>query len=711
MRASIIWPLMKKIQIVSLAASLGLVGVVVAGVPGINVAMAQQRGKPKFNTWRQYLGGADSSQYSSLDQINRTNVTKLEVAWTYPSGDMRTYRFNPIVVDNVMFTLAKNMALVALDAATGKEIWTHENQGAIGDRGINYWESADRKDRRLLFINAGFLTAVDASTGKTIETFGDKGKVDIRLGLNRDITGVRPLQTGNPGRVYDNLIILSLPAGGAQYVSNPGDTHAYDIRTGKLVWTFHSVPEKGEVGAETWPEAALATGGGVHNWSELTVDEARGIAYIPFGTARFDFYGGNRIGNDLFGNSIVALDAKTGKRLWHFQAVHHDLWDYDFPQAPKLLTIRHDGRNVDVIAQASKQGYLYVLDRVTGKPIWPIEEKPVPQSDVPGEVTSPTQPIPTAPPPFARQSFSEKDINPYLTAEEQASLRELLKNSRNEGVFTPPSLKGSIEMPGHNGGANWGSSAINPTKGTFYIVSKELPTFIQIVPPGAPTGRGGRGGARGNTPTPGGPEGGRAGGQAPAAPQGPRIVQNPGYAPVPGGAAAAPPPPPPPPPVIPGAPAGFVAYNSPYSFMNGYANGMSAIGAPWSQLTAYDLNSGKIIWQVPDGEMPGLPGGKTEQGSYAPRGGVTATGGGLLFVGTSSDRKVRAYDQDTGKVLWSADVPAAVEGVATVYEVGGREYVVFCVGGGRGLFAPRESIGIAAAPGPAQYIAYALPKR
>jgi quinoprotein glucose dehydrogenase len=669
------------------------------GLAIISVAVlgAQQKGKPKFNTWHAYLGGADSSQYSSLDQINRKNVAQLQVAWTYPVGDTRTYRFNPVIVDGVMYVLAKNMSLVALDAATGKEIWTHENQGAIGDRGINYWESTDRSDRRLLFINAGFLTAVDAGTGKTIESFGDKGKVDVRLGLNRDITGVRPLQTGNPGRVFENLIVISLPAGGANYISNPGDTHAYDVRTGKLVWTFHSVPEKGDVGAETWPEAALATGGGVHNWSELTVDEARGVVYIPFGTARFDFYGGNRIGNNLFGNSIVALDARTGKRLWHFQAVHHDLWDYDFPQAPKLLTIRHDGRNVDVIAQASKQGYLYVLDRVTGKPIWPIEEKPVPQTDVPGEVTSPTQPIPTAPPPFARQSFTEKDINPYLTADEQAALRELLKNSRNEGVFTPPSMKGSIEMPGHNGGANWGSSAINPSKGTFYIASKELPTFLRIVSPGAPTGRGGRGGARGNAPAPGGPESGGA-----------RIVRNPGYAPL--GPPPTPPPPPPAPALIPGAPAGFVAYNSPYDFMNNFANGMSAIGPPWSQLTAYDLNTGKILWRVPDGEMPGLPGGKTEQGSYAPRGGITATAGGLLFVGTSSDRKLRAYDQDTGKVLWSMDVPAAVEGVASVYEVGGREYVVFCVGGGAGLFAPR-GVGITTPAGPAQYMALALPKR
>jgi glucose dehydrogenase len=663
-------------------------GVAVVLAVSAVVPFAQQRGKPKFNTWRQYLGGSDSSQYSSLDQINKKNVAQLQVAWTYATNDTRTYRFNPIVVDGVMYTLAKNMALVALDAATGKEIWTHENQGAIGDRGINYWESGDRqngvKDRRLLFVNGGFLTVVDAGTGKTVETFGENGKVDLRLGLNRDVTGVRALQTGNPGRIYDNLIIISLPAGGAQYLSSPGDTHAYDVRTGKLAWTFHSVPEKGEVGAETWPEAALATGGGVHNWSELTVDDARGIVYIPFGTARFDFYGGNRIGDNLFGNSIVALDARTGKRLWHFQAIHHDLWDYDFPQAPKLLTVRHDGRNVDVIAQASKQGYLYVLDRVTGKPIWPIEEKPFPPSDVPGEKASPTQPIPTAPPPFARQSFTEKDINPYLTSDEQAAVREVLKNSRNEGLYTPPSFKGSIEMPGHNGGANWGSSAINPTKGTFYIVSKELPTFIRLLPPGAPTGRRGGGGARANAPVPGGPEGAGARANAPA--------------------------PPAPPLVIPGAPEGFVPYNSPVNFFNNYANGLSAIGPPWSQLTAYDLNTGKILWQVPNGEMPGLPGGKTEQGSFAPRGGVAATGGGLLFVGTSSDRKLRAYDQDTGKVLWSMDVGAAVEGVPTVYEVGGREYVVFCVGGGRGLFAPR-GVGITADPAPAQYIALALPKR
>jgi quinoprotein glucose dehydrogenase len=541
-------------------------------------------------------------------------------------------------------------------------------------------------------MTGGFLTAIDARTGRTVESFGEKGRVDVRIGLHRDLAGVRPLQTGNPGRIFENLIIISLPAGGAAYVSNPGDTHAYDVRTGKLVWTFHTVPEKGEFGADTWPDATLENGGGVHNWSELTVDEPRGIVYLPLGTARFDFYGGNRRGNNLFGNSVLALDARTGKRLWHFQTVHHDLWDYDLPQAPKLLTVRHDGRNVDILAQASKQGFLYVFDRVSGTPLWPIEERPVPQTDAPGEQTSPTQPIPTMPPPFARQSFAERDINPFLTPDEQAALREKLKTSRNEGVFTPPSLRGTIEMPGHNGGANWGSSAVDPSKGTMYIVSKELPTFIQLQLPGA--GRAGRGG-RASGALGGGAPGGGAGAPAIGGPEAAR-----------GGAPAAPPPAPP------GAGPGFVAYNAPYDFLNQFANGMSAIGPPWSQLTAYDLNTGKILWQVPDGDTPGLSGvDPARTGSYAPRGGVAVTGGGLLFVGTSSDRKLRAYDQDTGRVLWSREVPSAVEGVPAVYEVDGREYVAVCVAGGAGLFAPRGGVGLPTPPGAGQYMVFALPKR
>ena len=660
-----------------LAAAIGAAILVAVFAP---LAIVAADDKP-HTTWSQYLGGSDSTQYSALKQINKTNVKQLEVAWTFPAGE-GTVRFNPIVVDNVMYVLGANRSIVAIDAAAGKEIWTHRNEGAVGDRGMNYWESKDRSERRLLYMNAGFLTAIDAKTGNNIAAFGDNGKVDVRVGLHRDVTTVRPLQTGNPGRIFENLIIMSLPAGGAAYVSNPGDTHAYDIRTGELKWVFHSVPEKGEPGADTWPENALASGGGVHNWSELSVDERRGIVYIPFGTARFDFYGGNRHGNNLFGNTLVALDARTGKRLWHYQLVHHDLWDYDIPQAPKLLTLRKDGRNVDVVAQATKQGFVFVFDRTNGTPFFPIEERPVPQTDVPGEQTSPTQPFPTAPPPFARQSFTEKDINPHISAEDQAKLREEFKTYRNEGLFTPPSAQGSIEIPGHNGGANWGSAAVDPAKGTMYVVAKNLPTLLKVLPPGARGARGGGPGGPDGPPQPS--EAGR--GVAPAPAAGARGGRGPA-----------------PPPQIPaGAPEGFVPYASPYDFMF-QSNGLSALNPPWSQITAYDLNKGTILWQIPDGDFPGLA-----AGSHAPRGGPVVTAGGLLFVGTSSDRKLRAYDQDTGKVLWEKELPAATEGVPSVYEVNGRQFVAIAVGGS-GLFPTR--VGQATPPGASQYMVFALPKR
>jgi glucose dehydrogenase len=608
--------------------------------------------------WGQYLGGADSSQFSPLKQINKSNVAKLEVAWTYPTGP-GTYIFDPIVVDGVMYVLAQNNSVVALDAGTGKELWVHPNTGAVGTRGMNYWESKDRSDRRLFFINVGFLTAIDARTGKTIDSFGDNGRVNIANGLDRDPP--RALQTNNPGRIFDNIIITSLPAGGASYDSNPADIHAWDARTGKPVWTFHVVPHPGEFGYDTWPPDAWKTVGGVHNWNEMTIDEKRGIAYIPLGTARYDFYGANRKGNNLFGNSLLALDARTGKRLWHFQMVHHDLWDYDLPVAPKLLTVKHNGKSVDVVAQATKFGFLFVFDRVTGEPLWPVEERPVPQSDVPGEWSSPTQPFPTKPPPFARQSFTEKDINPFATEAEQAAIRELLANSRNEGLFTPPSLRGSISSPGHNGGANWGMVAVDPSKGFLYVITKEHPTLDKLQLPGQ--GRGGRGGRGPSVPTP--------------------VADD----------------------------TSFIHYTSPVNFIS-QSGGLSAMGPPWSNLTAYDLNSGTIRWQVPNGGVAALEQeGHTGTGARDPRGGPVVTAGGLIFAATASDHKVRAYDEDTGKVLWEYETPAGSDGVPAVYEVGGRQYIAFCVAGGDGLNLGGRRPAPNAAPPPSAYMVFALPKK
>jgi quinoprotein glucose dehydrogenase len=655
-------------------------------VGGIAVSAADER---PFTTWTQYLGGSDSAQYSSLKQITKANVKQLEMVWNYPTGN-GTFIFDPIVVDNVMYVLKAGApppappggqpaggrgrggpqggtTIAALDAATGKELWVHPNMGAVGARGMNYWQSKDGNERRLLYVNAGFLTALDARTGQTVNSFGDNGRTDLRNGLDRE--AARPLQTSNPGRIFENLIIIPLPAGGAQYDSNPADIHAYDVRTGKLEWVFHVIPHPGEFGYETWPPDAWKTAGGVHNWNEMTVDEKRGIAYIPLGTARYDFYGANRKGNDLFANSLLALDARTGKRLWHFQMVHHDLWDYDLPAAPKLLTVRHNGKNVDAIAQPTKFGFLYVFDRITGEPLWPIEERPVPQSDVPGEWSSAKQPFPTKPPPFARQSFTEKDINPYATEAEQAAIRELLKNSRNEGLFTPPSLRGSISAPGHNGGANWGGAAVDPSRGFLYIVSRENPTLDRLNPPDQCNG--GRGGARGAPPA------------APA-------------------------------PAPPAADNSFVHYCSPINFMAQPSSGLSAMGPPWSNLTAYDLNTGTIKWQVPNGGVLGLElQGHNNTGAHNPRGGPVVTAGGLIFAATASDRKVRAYDQDTGKVLWEKDLPNGSDGIPAVYEVGGREYIAFCVAAGNGYLAQRVRNGDQPLPalGPGAYVVFALPKK
>ncbi|HTA47546.1 MAG TPA: pyrroloquinoline quinone-dependent dehydrogenase [Bryobacteraceae bacterium] len=616
-----------------------------------------------FSTWSQYLGGADSSQYSSLKQINKSNVTKLEVAWTYPTGP-GTFVFDPLVVDGVMYVLKENSTIAALDAATGKELWTHPNMGAVGTRGMNYWESQNRSDRRLFFINAGYLTTIDGRTGATINSFGDNGRVNLASGLDRDPP--RALQTNNPGRIFENIIITPLPAGGASYDSNPADIHAYSTITGKLLWTFHVVPHPGEFGYDTWPPDAWKTVGGIHNWNEMTIDEKRGIAYIPLGTARYDFYGANRKGNDLFANSLLALDARTGKRLWHFQMVHHDLWDYDLPVAPKLLTVKHNGKNVDAVAQATKFGFLFVFDRVSGEPLWPIEERPVPQSDVAGEWSSPTQPFPTKPPAFARQSFTEKDINSFATPEEQAAIRELLANSRNEGLFTPPSLKGSVSSPGHNGGANWGMVAVDPAKGYLYVITKEHPTVDKLAEPGQ--GRGGRGG-----------RGGRVDG------------------------------PPVPTPVADDH--SFVHYTSPVNFMT-QSGGYSAMGPPWSTLTAYDLNSGTIRWQVPNGGVTALEKeGHGDTGARDPRGGPVVTAGGLLFAATASDHKIRAYDEDTGKVLWEYEAPTGSDGVPAVYEVAGREYIAFCVAGGDGLNLGGRGRGPASEPPASAYMVFALPKK
>src|SRR5439155_21218293 len=448
-------------------------------VLGFAVSFAAAQPK-NSKAWKDYGGGADNSHYVAIDQITKSNVNELEVAWTYETSDNDIYNFNPIVVDSVMYVLASNNSLVALDATTGKEIWVHENLTGIAGRGINYWESKDRKDRRLIFQMNNTLQEIDARTGKSILAFGENGIVNLREGLGRDPKTIYRVQSSNPGKVFENLIILG-SATGEGYFATPGYLRAFDVRTGKLVWTFHTIPNPGDYGYDTWPKDAWKYIGGVNTWGEITVDEKRGTAYFPTGSATYDYYGADRIGTNLFANCLIALDARTGKRLWHFQFVHHDLFDYDGTAAPQLLTVTQNGKKIDAVAMATKQGFVFTFNRVTGKPLFRVEERPAPESDMPGEVSWPTQPFPIAPPPFARQKLTAGEINPYiLSPEERDKWKETIANARNRGLFTPPSMIDTVAIPGARGGANWGSTSANPNDGTLYVASFEAPSIYKM---------------------------------------------------------------------------------------------------------------------------------------------------------------------------------------------------------------------------------------
>lgn len=702
-------------------------------------AMAQKSNAAKakpFTTWNDFMGSPESMQYSALKQINKSNIKDLKVAWTYNTGDQQVYSFTPLIAHGVAYIMGKNSSIVAVEANSGKELWTYPTT-ILRYRGLNYWENADGTDRRIFFPDKDQLFAIDAKTGKLISTFGDNGKVNLKVGLGRDSNKIPRIQPTSPGRVFENLIIMGSGTG-ERYDSPPGDLRAYDVRTGKLVWQFHSIPHKGEVGYDTWPDGAAEISGGANIWGEMSIDPKRGILYGCLGAPGYNFYGGERTGQNLFGDALVALDARTGKLLWYFQLIHHDVWDLDSPAGPKLLTIMHDGKKVDVVAEAAKQGWVYVFDRVTGKPIWPIVETAVPKGDAGRDHTYPTQPIPSMPPPFATQSFTVKDINPYMDQDEKDHWTEVVSKARNDvlpngtDTFTPPEVgRDSISMPGNHGGANWGMVAGDPTNGTLYVESLNLPSVLRLITTPPPQG--------GNNPAVIGRDivqsrcamchGADLKGAPPAIPslEGilSRINEDEVQNTVKGGRGSMPafgefsdaqlagivtylrnPAAVPPPPTV--EPAKLDANGVAEHYYSGFGfffphNGTSIMRPPWVTLTAYDLNKGAIKWQIPVGDDPYL----AKQGIHnTGAGGVGATGaitvaGGMVLIGNTKDQVFRAIDADTGKTIWEYKLPLISAGGPAVYEVDGKEYILLSV--------TTNPAGRGATEIPRSFIAFALP--
>jgi quinoprotein glucose dehydrogenase len=713
---------------------------------GVAVAASPKHSPEPYTTWSTYLGSADASHYTALHQIDRSNVDKLQVAWSYDSGADRPYEFNPIVVGKTMYVMAKDNSIVALDATTGKELWAYRShnlgQRMEAHRGINYWQNTDGSDRRLLISFGNNLEAINATSGQLITSFGNGGAVDLKEGLGRDPGTVHQIQSSSPGAVFGDLIILGSSTG-EDYGSPPGDIRAYDVRTGRMAWIFHTIPHPGERGYETWPKEAWKTAGGANCWGEMSVDQQVGIVYIPTGAPVYDFYGADRKGDDLFADSLLALDARSGKLVWYYQLIHHDLWDYDAMAAPQLLTVRHDGKDVPIVAQASKQGFLYVFNRLNGKPLWPIEERPVPRSTMPDEQSSPTQPFPTAPPPFARQSFTVADVNPYiLSAPDHARWQKVVGNAVNQGLFTPPGLTDTIEMPGNHGGVNWGMTAADPAKGLMYVISMDIPAILKNerreppslwqIPSRAPPAVQGKAVYHVYCERCHGPERKGAPPAIPSLVAAPttfggktvKSVVNYGLNDMPafpeltdrlldnlllylGDPASAPDP-------IPSRsePPPTQGDSEPVRYWSAYGLEPSIIRPPWTVVTAYDLNRGVIKWQIPLGNAPqGESENLKDTGVMMARNGPVVTGSGLVFIATKGEGKFRAYDEESGKVLWETALPAASEGVPAAYEVDGREYIVVCAASAKQTDVPRDGPEEQPAePVHRSYIAFALPR-
>jgi quinoprotein glucose dehydrogenase len=675
--------------------------------------------------WPAYGGGPEDARYSPLRQINRQNVATLQVAWTYDTAEEGGLETSPIIVDGVLYGITPAQEVFALNAATGRQLWKFGSgiEGGQPNRGLSYWASGD--DRRILVGITNFVYALNARTGKRIPGFGEQGRIDLRKNLRGEYQR-QSLVSTSPGVVYKDLIIFGerepevLPG-------PPGDIRAYDVRTGKLRWSFHTIPHPGEFGYETWPKNAWTYSSGANNWAGMALDEKRGIVYAPTGSAASDFYGADRIGDDLFANSLIALNAETGRRIWHFQSVKHDIWDRDLPSPPSLVTVKHDGRTIDAIAQTTKSGYVYLFDRATGEPLFPISYRAYPPSTTPGEVAGATQPLPTMPAPFARQRLTE-DILTERTPEAHAWAVNEFQKFRSEGQFVPFGVeRPTVIFPGYDGGAEWGGAAVDSESGILYVNANDLAWTGSLAK---------------NTPGQGSPgrtiylsqcsvcHGEKLAGSPPEFPS--LVDESKGHSreeissvvrhgkgrmpsfsalsddqisdlidfvsaggrdeKVPSRESHE---------VVSSETAPTPAYR-----FAGYRKfldpeGYPAVAPPWGTLSAIDLNTGGYLWTIPLGEYPALAAKGMKDTGTENYGGPIVTAGGLLFIAaTNFDKKLRAFDKDTGKLLWETVLPFAGNATPATYEVGGRQFVVIAAGGGKALDLPSGGV----------YVALALPK-